>query len=131
MYENCLSRLEEALFPRILREVDRRFSGVKDVESIRAVVGYKVIPYKVKDPVLLLTTLIQPSKYYTSQIYADFVEYNRVEPSILVFSFIKRDLYVLAPYSDHYQIHCSAMLSFHRDACLMRFREFLNSIPRS
>lgn len=131
MYENSLSRLDEALLARILRESGRFFSSVKDADSLRAIVGYRLVPYKVRDPVLSLVTLIQPNKFYSSQIYKDFVEYNREEPSALVFSFIKRELYILAPYSDTYSIHCSAVLNFHNDASLLRFREFLSSIPRS
>lgn len=130
MYEGCFSRLDDALFARILRGAGKHFAGVKDIESLRSIVGYRIVPYKVRDPVLTLTTIIQPGKFYKSQLYKDFVEYNQEEPSILVFSFIKRELYVLAPYSDVYNIHCSSVLVFHNDACLLRFREFLQSIPR-
>lgn len=123
-YSNKVSA-EEIITSHIVKEINKRFKNIESLEDFQNAFDYLIIPYKVKDPVNTLVDIVNQNKFTKTRLYEEFSSVSKYNNGILVFQFLRRELYCLVPFSDAYLDGTSIVICFGREACLMRFKDFL------
>lgn len=123
-YSNKVSA-ESIITSHIVREINKKFKNINSLEEFQSATGFFIVPYKLKDPMNTTVDLLKSGKFTKTNLYDEFSSISENGDGVLVFHFLRRELYCIVPFSEAYLGGKSTVVCFGREACLMEFKDFL------